>query len=316
MKSAKSLPHHEKTKVRFLRGNGAGSFFAGFSYSACARIVIMYTNYEPAADPKLERQLRAVLAAFDGDVERAAEALAAVQRQQQEKQTAGRAYGPVIVQLDRVSRQYRLGRSNKVAAVQEASLEIRQGELVAITGPSGSGKSTLLNLIGGLDKPDSGTVTVDGHDLARLSDPRLSEFRNRTIGFVFQFFYLQPFLNLRTNLMVPAMFSHLSRAEREARVTELAEAVGIADRLNHLPKELSGGQMQRAAIARALLNRPKVILADEPTGNVDRANAHAILELFAKLRDTYGTTIIIVTHDAEAARRTDRTLAVRDGRVV
>jgi ABC-type lipoprotein export system ATPase subunit len=181
--------------------------------------------------------------------------------------------------------------------------------------PSGSGKSTLLNLIGGLDKPDSGAVTVDGHNLAKLSDGRLSEFRNRTIGFVFQFFYLQPFLNLRTNLAVPGMFSHLPKGERDVRITELAAAVGIADRLEHLPKELSGGQMQRAAIARALLNRPKIILADEPTGNVDRANAHAIMELFAKVRDTYHTTIIIVTHDTEAARFADRAVTIRDGRL-
>lgn len=270
-----------------------------------------------AANPeaKLQAHLRAVLTAFNGDVEKAAEALASLQRNSQVRNSSSHAYGPVLISLQEVKRQYKLGH-NQVSAVQGASLEIRQGELVAITGPSGSGKSTLLNLIGGLDRPDSGTVMVDGHDLAKLSDPRLSEFRNRTIGFVFQFFYLQPFLNVRTNLEVPGMFSHLSRAERTVRIEELAAAVGIADRLTHLPKELSGGQMQRAAIARALLNRPKIILADEPTGNVDRANAHAIIELFAEVRDRYGTTIIIVTHDGEAARRTDRTIAVRDGRIV
>lgn len=265
------------------------------------------------AATSLEGHLAAVLAGFDGDVERAAEALATIARRQQQQKPV-REYGPVIVQLDNVNRQYKLGRT-KVAAVQEISLEIREGEMIAITGPSGSGKSTLLNLIGGLDKPDSGVVAVDGHNLAKLSDPRLSEFRNRTIGFVFQFFYLQPFLNMRTNLQVPGMFARLSRAERDLRVTELATAVGISDRLEHLPKELSGGQMQRAAIARALLNRPKVILADEPTGNVDRANAHAIMDLFTKVRDTYGTTIVIVTHDAEAARHADRQIAMRDGRI-
>lgn len=267
------------------------------------------------APSSLNKHLKAVLEAFDGDVERAAAALREAVADGRRVKRPARQYGEVIVRLEHVNRQYKLGRNNKVAAVQDVSLEIRQGELVAITGPSGSGKSTLLNLIGGLDKPDNGVVAVDGHDLAKLSDPRLSEFRNRTIGFVFQFFYLQPFLNVRTNLQVPGMFSRLPRPEREARVTELAEAVGIADRLVHLPKELSGGQMQRAAIARALLNRPKVVLADEPTGNVDRANAHAIMELFAKLRDTYGTTIIIVTHDAEAAGYADRQLAVRDGRL-
>lgn len=265
-------------------------------------------------DSATEAQLAAILEAFNGDLELATEALAK-QHRRQHQQAAPHAYGPGIIQIQQANRRYKLGK-NRVAAVQDVSLEIRQGEFLAITGPSGSGKSTLLNLIGGLDRPDSGQIVVDGHDIGKLSDPRLSEFRNRTIGFVFQFFYLQPFLTLRRNLEVPGMFSHLSRADRDARITELAEAVGIADRLEHLPKELSGGQMQRAAIARALLNRPKIILADEPTGNVDRANAHAIMDLFAKVRDTYNTTVIIVTHDGEAAARTDRQIAVRDGRIV
>lgn len=263
----------------------------------------------------LNDHLTAVLNAFDDDLERAINALTNHQRQRQNHTKPHRSYGPTIIKLDQVSRRYKLGH-NKVTAVTDVSLEIRQGEFLAITGPSGSGKSTLLNLIGGLDKPDSGIITIDGHNLAKLSDRKLSEFRNRTIGFVFQFFYLQPFLNVRTNLAVPGMFAHLSRPERHTRITELAEAVGLTDRLEHLPKELSGGQMQRAAIARALLNQPKVILADEPTGNVDRANAHAIMDLFAQVRDTYGTTVIIVTHDAEAARATDRTITLRDGRII
>jgi ABC-type lipoprotein export system ATPase subunit len=267
------------------------------------------------AEAPLNDHLAAILDAFNGDVEKATGALAKLHHTRQATSSAHRNYGPVIVSLERAARRYKLGR-NRVGAVNDVSLEIRQGEFVAITGPSGSGKSTLLNLIGGLDKPDSGAVTVDGHNLARLSDRRLSEFRNRTIGFVFQFFYLQPFLNVRTNLAVPGMFARLPRVERSNRITELAEAVGISDRLEHLPKELSGGQMQRAAIARALLNHPKVILADEPTGNVDRANAHAIMELFARVRDTYGTTVIIVTHDAEAARAADRTIMLRDGEIV
>jgi ABC-type lipoprotein export system ATPase subunit len=261
----------------------------------------------------IQTQLATVLDYYGG-VDQATAALAELDHSRRQAGHPQRTYGDVIVQLDHVSRRYKLGR-NQVAAVSDISLELRQGEFVAITGPSGSGKSTLLNLIGGLDKPDSGAVTVDGHNLAKLSDGRLSEFRNRTIGFVFQFFYLQPFLNLRTNLAVPGMFSHLPKGERDVRITELAAAVGIADRLEHLPKELSGGQMQRAAIARALLNRPKIILADEPTGNVDRANAHAIMELFAKVRDTYHTTIIIVTHDTEAARFADRAVTIRDGRL-
>jgi ABC-type lipoprotein export system ATPase subunit len=270
-------------------------------------------NTAPAGTSQ-ETQLAAVLDAFDNDVERATAALADLATKRRQAAAPARKYGPIIITLDHASRQYKLGH-NKVAAVQDVSLEIRQGELLAITGPSGSGKSTLLNLIGGLDRPDSGTVTIDGHNLAKLWDGKLSEFRNRTIGFVFQFFYLQPFLNVRTNLAVPGMFARLNRAERTSRINELAEAVGITDRLEHLPKELSGGQMQRVAIARALLNRPKIILADEPTGNVDRANAHAIMELFAEVRERYGTTVIIVTHDAEAARTADRTITLRDGRI-
>lgn len=267
------------------------------------------------ANPALKDHLAAILDHFQGDLEEATRALSDLSEQDQPSRHLKHEYGATILKADHASRQYKLGRSNKVAAVRDISLEVRQGEFLAITGPSGSGKSTLLNLIGGLDKPDSGTVVVDGHDLSKLSDAKLSEFRNRTIGFVFQFFYLQPFLNVRTNLMVPGMFSRLPSSELESRVAELAEAVGIADRLQHRPSELSGGQMQRAAIARALLNRPKIVLADEPTGNVDRANAHAIIELFAKMRDRYRATVIIVTHDPEVARQTDRTLTLRDGSI-
>jgi putative ABC transport system ATP-binding protein len=267
------------------------------------------------AQPGIEDHLASVLDDFGGDLEQASRALADLAEKRRKDDTPKHTYGDVILRLDHAARQYKIGRSNKVAAVRDVSLEVRQGEFIAITGPSGSGKSTLLNLIGGLDKPDTGSVVVDGHELAKLSDPKLSEFRNRTIGFVFQFFYLQPFLNVRTNLTVPGMFARLPRPDREARVAELAEAVGITDRLQHLPKELSGGQMQRAAIARALLNRPKIILADEPTGNVDRANAHAIIELFSRMRDRYGTTVIIVTHDPEVARHADRTIVLRDGSV-
>ena len=267
--------------------------------------------------PTTQAQLVAVLDAFDGDVEAAEQALRDLKtaRRQQQTPTIDRSAANAVVNLTGVNRQYKLGH-NKVGAVTDATLTIHQGEFVAITGPSGSGKSTLLNLIGGLDKPDSGTVQVGGHDLSKLSDRRLSTFRNTTVGCVFQFFYLQPFLTVRTNLAVPGMFSHLPRAERDARITELATAVGLTDRLNHLPKELSGGQMQRAAIARALLNRPKLILADEPTGNVDRANARAIIELFSKVRDTYDTTIVIVTHDPEVASQADRTIMLRDGRIM
>jgi ABC-type lipoprotein export system ATPase subunit len=260
-----------------------------------------------------DTQLESVLESFDGSVEAAAAAMRDWQKRQ--RQTVSRAEEPVLVKLEGVSRKYKTG-GGQVEALKNVSLEVRQKEIIAVTGPSGSGKSTVLHLVGGLDRPDGGTVVVDGHNLSKLSDRGLSRFRNQTVGFVFQFFYLQPFLNLQTNLEVPGMFARLPREERHLRSLELSQAVGLSDRLRHLPRELSGGQMQRAAIARALLNRPKLILADEPTGNLDRSNAHAILDLFSQVRDLYGTTIIIVTHDQEMAARADREIALRDGEII
>jgi len=253
------------------------------------------------------------LRAFDNDLEAAIAALKDASLAGARK-VRRKATGPVLVSTEALSKTYKVGKQ-RVEALQQVSIEIREGEFVAFTGPSGSGKSTLLQLIGGLDKPSEGKVVVDGRDLTRLSDRALSNFRNKTIGFVFQFFYLQPFLNLQTNLAVPAIFARTNRRERSEAAERLAEAVGLADRLKHLPKELSGGQMQRAAIARALLNRPKLILADEPTGNLDSKNGTAIIELFEKVREEFGTTIIVVTHDPKVAARADREIILQDGRV-
>lgn len=225
------------------------------------------------------------------------------------------ADGPVVIDLQDVKKSYKVGRQ-KIDALAGVSLQIRQGEFVALTGTSGSGKSTLLQLIGGLDKPSEGMVIVDGSDLKKMRDGALSTFRNKTIGFVFQFFYLQPFLSVGTNLEVPAMFARTKRAVRKETAHKLAESVGIDDRLAHLPSELSGGQMQRAAIARALLNQPKVLLADEPTGNLDSTNSHAIIELFEAIRKEFGTTIVIVTHDTAIASRADREIRLQDGLVI
>lgn len=222
---------------------------------------------------------------------------------------------PVLVSVKSVEKHYKLGRQ-KVDAVKGVTLEIREGEFIALTGPSGSGKSTLLQLIGGLDKPSQGSITVDGHNISRLSDRKLSVFRNKTVGFVFQFFYLQPFLGVKTNLEVPAMFARIKRKFRGPRAEELAEAVGLSDRIKHLPKELSGGQMQRAAIARALQNKPKLLLADEPTGNLDSINGRSIIDLFEQVQRDFGTTIVVVTHDPAIAARADREVALKDGELV
>jgi len=222
---------------------------------------------------------------------------------------------PILLSLKDIVKTYKIGRQ-KIEVLKGITLDIHKGEFVAITGSSGSGKSTLLQIIGGLEKPTSGEVIYDGQNLAKLSDKKLSVFRRNTIGFVFQFFYLQPFLRLSQNIEVPGMFARTKRADRRTRVNELAETVGLSDRLTHYPKELSGGQTQRAAIARALFNQPVILLADEPTGNLDSVNSEAVLEVFETIRRDYGTTVVIVTHDPAIAARADREIVVKDGVLV
>lgn len=220
-----------------------------------------------------------------------------------------------IITASAVVKSYKVKKQH-IPAVSGVSLEVYKGEFVALTGASGSGKSTLLQLLGGLDKPTSGSITIDGTNISKLSDRKLSTFRGKTIGFIFQFFYLQPFLRLARNIEVPGMFAGLRRKERQARVRRLTEVVGLGDRLNHFPAELSGGQIQRAAIIRALLNQPKILLADEPTGNLDSANSKAIIDLFFEVRRQFGTTIVVATHDSEIAARADRTITMKDGAIV
>lgn len=221
----------------------------------------------------------------------------------------------IIVSVKNIKKSYKIGK-HKVEAVNDVSLDIHKGEFIALTGASGSGKSTLLQLIGGLDKPNEGEVIVDGANLGAMNDRKLSKFRNQTIGFVFQFFYLQPFLRVNKNIEVPSMFSGTKRSERPTLVDKISKSVGLSDRLTHLPRELSGGQMQRVAIARALLNNPKILLADEPTGNLDSTNGTAIIDLFEKIRDEFGATLIIVTHDPAIARRADREIKLKDGKLL
>lgn len=221
----------------------------------------------------------------------------------------------VLISAQNITKTYKVGRQ-KVQAVNGASLTIRKGEFVALIGASGSGKSTLLHLLGGLDRPSFGSITVDGAALHKMSDRKLSIFRNRTIGFVFQSFYLQPFLTVRRNIEIAAMPNRMKRKIRVHRAERLAAAVGLKDRLRHKPKELSGGQIQRVAIARALLNQPSIILADEPTGNLDSKNSKDIVALFKSLQQNLGTTVVIATHDHEIAAQADRTITVKDGAIV
>jgi ABC-type lipoprotein export system ATPase subunit len=220
-----------------------------------------------------------------------------------------------IISVRDLVKRYRIGKQ-EVRAIGGVTLDIRKGEFVAIVGASGSGKSTLLQMMGGLDKPTHGMVTINGVQIGKMSDRKLSIFRNQTIGFVFQFFYLQPFLNVRRNIEVAAMPNRMRRRERAERIEQLAAEVGLAERLRHRPRELSGGQIQRAAIARALVNRPSILLADEPTGNLDSQNSRDVVALFQQLRRDFGTTIVIATHDQSIARLADRIITVQDGMIV
>ena len=195
-------------------------------------------------------------------------------------------------------------------------LRIEKGEIVSIVGPSGAGKTTLLQILGTLDKPDSGSVVVDGIETSTLSTNKLSEFRNTHLGFVFQFHQLLPEFTAIENIMIPAYIAGMKPKEARSRAEELLAFMGLSNRATHKPNELSGGEKQRVAVARALMNNPAVILADEPSGSLDSKNKEELHKLFFELRDKFGQTFVIVTHDETLATLTDRTIHLKDGRIV
>ena len=217
-----------------------------------------------------------------------------------------------LIELNAVTKSYQRG-SETIRAVNDLTLSVAPGEFVAIVGPSGSGKTTLLNLIGCVDKPDGGTLRIDGEETSGLKEAGLTKIRARKIGFVFQQFFLLPTLTALENVQLPAVFQR--NGDCAERAAQLLERVGLSQRIHHLPKELSGGEMQRVAIAHALINEPKILLADEPTGNLDSQNAEAILKIFRELNAS-GLTVLIVTHNAELARQAGRVVSLRDGRLV
>jgi putative ABC transport system ATP-binding protein len=224
----------------------------------------------------------------------------------------GKADGAVVVGTD-VTRRYGSG-DTAVDALRGVSLAIAQGKLTAVMGPSGSGKSTLMHILAGLDKPTNGSVSIAGTEITTLKDTDLTKLRRRHIGFVFQFFNLLPMLTAEENIVLPLSIAG-TKPER-AFFGDLIDKVGLADRLHHRPAELSGGQQQRVAIARALVSRPTVLFADEPTGNLDSTTGHEILELMRSSVDAYGQTMVMVTHDPQAASIADRVLFLNDGLIV
>lgn len=218
-----------------------------------------------------------------------------------------------LVTLQNISKVYQKG-SEKIYALNEVSMEVQKGEFVAVMGPSGSGKSTLLYMIGLMEKPTSGLYLLNNQDISRLDDDQMSKMRNKWFGFVFQSFNLFPQLNVLENIEVPMVYAGVPFSKRRKRAREVAEMVGLSHRLKHLPGELSGGELQRTAIARALSNNPDVLLADEPTGNLDMNSAKQIVNILCELNKK-GVTVILVTHNVEVGRAAERRIELKDGRI-
>ncbi len=219
------------------------------------------------------------------------------------------------IELKNVNKNYKF-HGDTVCALQDINLAISEREFVAITGPSGSGKSTLLQIVGGLERPSSGKVFVTSKNIATYHDGALAAFRGKEIGFVFQSFYLQPFLTVEQNIQLPGIFAHIRPKDRADRVRSLLQQIGLEGYDKHLPRQLSGGQIQRVAIARALFHPPKILLADEPTGNLDQENSTHIVRLFQTIRAEFGITVIIVTHNNEIAQIADREIKLNNGRLL
>ena len=224
--------------------------------------------------------------------------------------------GSIAIRAEHVSRHYQMG-SALIRAVDDVSLEIRSGEFLALLGSSGSGKSTLLNLLAGLDRPTSGSIIAQDRNLSEMSSLELARYRSRTVGMVFQAFNLLPRMTLEENVELPLRLAEVDRGERAGRVREALERVHLEKRLSHRPSELSGGEQQRASLARALVNRPSILLADEPTGNLDSATGHEIMLLLEEIVKSLGTTIILVTHERPLAEKfAGRIVFLADGKMV
>lgn len=220
-----------------------------------------------------------------------------------------------LVSVRHLSKAYQRG-NQVVPVLEEISFDIARGEFLALMGPSGSGKSTLLNLIAGIDKVDSGSVTVGGIDITSLDEAQLATWRSGSVGFIFQFYNLIPVLTAFENVELPLLLTHLSRRKRQEHVTTVLSLVGLSDRMDHYPSELSGGQQQRVAIARAMVSDPDILVADEPTGDLDRHSAEEILSLMDRLVTDFGKTVIMVTHDPRAAERAHRLIHLEKGLLV
>lgn len=217
-----------------------------------------------------------------------------------------------ILEVDNLTKYYGKG-ENQVRAVDNVSFKVNEGDFIAIVGPSGGGKSTLLNLLSGLDKPDSGNVYINGEDIYNLKDDKLTKFRRGNIGFVYQFYNLIPVLTVKENIILPALLE--SKNYDDKHFNSLIKTLNLKDRLNHLPNEISGGQQQRASIGRALINKPKILFADEPTGNLDSRSRKSVMKLLKHYNEKYNQTIVMVTHDMKLAREAKRIIVFIDGKI-